>query len=89
MAFITVSDEYDTIDVIVFPNEINLINDLKNNDIVLLRGKVEKRMSKYQVLLENITHDVFREDKKENATQIIIKFFKKTSNMKKFPEIIK
>ena len=55
MAFITVSDEYDTIDVIVFPNEINLINDLKNNDIVLLRGKVEKRMSKYQVLLENIT----------------------------------
>lgn len=41
------------------------------------------------VLLENITHDVFREDKKENATQIIIKFFKKTSNMKKFPEIIK
>ena len=55
MAFITVSDEYDTIDVVVFPNEINLINDLKNNDIVLLRGKVEKRMSKYQVLLENIT----------------------------------
>lgn len=55
MAFITVSDEYDTIDVIVFPNEINLINDLKNNDMVLLRGKVEKRMSKYQVLLENIT----------------------------------
>ncbi len=55
MAFITVSDEYDTIDVIVFPNKINLINDLKNNDIVLLRGKVEKRMSKYQVLLENIT----------------------------------
>ena len=55
MAFITVSDEYDTIDVIAFPNEINLINDLKNNDIVLLRGKVEKRMSKYQVLLENIT----------------------------------
>ena len=55
MVFITVSDEYDTIDVIVFPNKINLINDLKNNDIVLLRGKVEKRMSKYQVLLENIT----------------------------------
>ena len=41
------------------------------------------------VLLENVTHDVFREAKKEKTTELVIKFFKKSSNLKKFPDIIK
>ena len=41
------------------------------------------------VLLDKITHDVFREDKKEIATETIIKFLKKTSNLNKMPDIIK
>lgn len=41
------------------------------------------------VLLENITHDVFREDKKEEATEAIIKFLGNSRTIKKLPDIIK
>ncbi len=41
------------------------------------------------VLLDGITHDVFRENKKEQASELIIKFFKHTSSIKKMPDIIK
>lgn len=41
------------------------------------------------VLLENITHDVFREDKKEETTETIIKFLKNSRAIKKLPDIIK
>jgi len=41
------------------------------------------------ILLEGVTHDVFRENKKEETTEMIIKFLKKTSNLKRLPNIIK
>ena len=55
MAFVTASDEFSTIDVIVFSNEYDYLININKGDIVLINGKVEKRMSKYQVLLEKIT----------------------------------
>lgn len=41
------------------------------------------------ILLEGITHDVFRENKKEETTNLLIKFLKRTSNLKRFPNTIK
>ncbi|MDD6223516.1 MAG: alpha/beta fold hydrolase [bacterium] len=41
------------------------------------------------VLLEEITHDIFREAKKQEAKDLIIRFFKNTKSMKNFPEIVK
>ena len=54
MAIMSVSDEFDDIDVIVFPNKYTMINDMERNDIALIIGKIEKRMSKYQIILDNI-----------------------------------
>ena len=54
MAFISGSDEYETIDVIVFPDKYDLIKDISKSDIILIEAKVEKRMSKYQLVLANL-----------------------------------
>ncbi len=54
MAFISGSDEFGDIDITVFPNAYDELVDIKNNDIVLINGRVEKRMSKYQVVLVKI-----------------------------------
>ena len=54
MAFISGSDEYDDIDVIVFPDFYHFIDIIDKKDIVLIKGKIEKRMSKYQLVLENL-----------------------------------
>lgn len=46
--------------------------------------------SKYKkiILLKDTTHDVFRENKKEEITKYIIKFFKNKYSMDLFPELI-
>ena len=54
MAFIDASDEFSKIDIIVFPKQYDLIKNINNNDIALINGIVEKRMSKMQLILENI-----------------------------------
>jgi len=54
MAFISGSDEYDDVDIIVFPNVYDYLKDIERQDVVLITGKVEKRMSKYQVVLVNL-----------------------------------
>ena len=54
MAFLNGFDEYGNVDIVVFSDKIEKINDIKINDVVLINGKVEKRMSKFQVVLENI-----------------------------------
>lgn len=48
-----------------------------------------KSKKKKAILLDKITHDVFREEKKDIATKLIIKFFKHTSLLEKMPDIIK
>jgi DNA polymerase III alpha subunit len=54
MAFINVSDEYDTLDIVTFPSQYKDLTSINKGDIVLISGKVERRMSRYQLVLEKI-----------------------------------
>ena len=54
MAFLTISDEYISTDLTVFPNQFKSISEINKGDIVLVNAKVEKRMSKYQLILESL-----------------------------------
>ena len=54
MAFLTVSDEYDKITVVIFPLVYNTIFGIKKGDIIKIIGKVEKRMSSYQLVANRI-----------------------------------
>ncbi len=54
MAFIVGSDEYAKKDFIVFPNKYNLVVQLKRKDIVRIVGKVERRVNKYQIVVDKI-----------------------------------
>ena len=54
MAFLTISDEYISTDLTVFPNRFKSISEINKGDIVLVNAKVEKRMSKYQLILESL-----------------------------------
>ncbi len=55
MAFISASDEFDSIDIVVFPNKYDSLIDINKGDIVYITGIVEKRMSRYQLVLEKIS----------------------------------
>lgn len=54
MAFLTGSDELSNIDIILFPKTYNKYNLLNAGDIVNIRGKVEKRYDKYQLVANSI-----------------------------------
>lgn len=54
MCFINGIDDTDEIDVVVFPTQYDLIINVNKGDIILITGKIEKRMSKYQLVLEKV-----------------------------------
>jgi DNA polymerase-3 subunit alpha len=54
MAFVSVSDEFKTMDLVVFPKKIELIKALKVNQVIQIRCLVEKRYDKYQLILDKI-----------------------------------
>ena len=54
MAFITGSDEISTIDIVMFPATYSKYNDINNNDILKINGRVEKRFDKYQIVVSDI-----------------------------------
>lgn len=54
MAFLVASDEYAKQDFIVFPNKYNMILNINRGDIVKIIGKIEKRINKYQVIVNSI-----------------------------------
>lgn len=54
MAFLRLSDETGTIDGTLFPNRINYINHIKNGDILKIACHVEKRLDKYQLVINKI-----------------------------------
>ena len=54
MLFITGSDELRMIDIILFPKTYKKYSNINPNDILLIRGKVEKRFDKYQVIANTI-----------------------------------
>ncbi len=53
MAFITGSDEKGIIDFVIFPKYSKLLVGLNNDDLVMIKGRVEKRFDKYQI---NVVH---------------------------------
>lgn len=55
MSFIKLSDEYATIEGIVFPEQLKKINEIEKNAIYRLVGKIEKRNNTYQFIIYNMT----------------------------------
>lgn len=55
MAFILGSDETTSSDLVVFPDYINDLNNIKVGDLVKVVGRVEKRLDKYQIIVSKIT----------------------------------
>ena len=53
MAFISGSDETDSIDLTLFPSIYSKYQ-IKRGDIILVRGKIERRMDKYQLVVDKI-----------------------------------
>jgi len=53
MAFLDVVDELDSISVVLFPTTYSKYN-ISNDDIIFLKGKVEKRFDKYQIIANYI-----------------------------------
>lgn len=54
MAFLTVSDEYSKITAVLFPMTYKNIFGIKKGDIIKINGRVEKRMSSYQLVVNKI-----------------------------------
>ena len=56
MAFISGSDETKTMEFTMFPKMFKQFSDIKKNDLVKIRGHVEKRMNQYQVIIEKLKY---------------------------------
>lgn len=54
MAFISLQDEFGTVQVTVFPKDYPKLSDINKNDIVFINGKVQKRINNYQIILKSI-----------------------------------
>ena len=54
MAFIDAEDDTDKIELTIFNNLFDEIINLKENDIILLNGKVSKRFDKLKIIVNNI-----------------------------------
>ena len=54
MCFISGVDDTDEIDIVVFPALYDVIKDIDRGNIIMATGKIEKRMSKYQLVLEKV-----------------------------------
>ena len=54
MAFLSGSDELSTVDIVLFPKTYEKYNDLSHGDIILIKGRVEKRFDKYQIVVNEI-----------------------------------
>ena len=55
MMFISTSDELDKIDIVVFPKVFNNIKEIKEGDILKIKGRVQKRFNEYQIVAQSIT----------------------------------
>ena len=54
MSFITCSDEENTLEFICFPKTYNLYNGISRGDVILVDGKVEKRLNEFQIIINKI-----------------------------------
>ena len=55
MAFLECSDETGTLEFVLFPKGIQMLNDIKKNDLVQINGVVTRRFDKYQVTINKIS----------------------------------
>lgn len=51
MAFLKLSDEYNTVDGIIFPNNFKSFSEIKKNCIYKIKAKVERRGNAYQLIV--------------------------------------
>ena len=54
MAFINGSDELSNADIVLFPKIYEKYNTLTHGDIILVKGRVEKRFDKHQIVVNSI-----------------------------------
>ena len=54
MASITASDETGEIELVIFPRNYNLLNDLTVGDLVLVKATVGRRFNDYQILVNDL-----------------------------------
>ena len=54
MCFISGSDELSSADIVLFPKIYKKYNDIKLGDIIFIKGKVERRFDKYQIVVNDI-----------------------------------
>ena len=54
MAFVTASDEFGEINITLFPNIYKTINKIKRKNIIKIRGRIEKRFDKYQLIVNEL-----------------------------------
>ncbi len=54
MSFLTLSDEYNTVEGVIFPKEYTRIGELEKNKIYLFSAKIERRNSEYQLIIYDI-----------------------------------
>jgi DNA polymerase III subunit alpha len=54
MAFLKISDETGTLDYTLFPNRIDYVNKIKVGDLLKILGHVEKRLDKYQIVINKL-----------------------------------
>ncbi len=54
MVFLYGSDEVTTMDFTLFPDVYKNNMDIERGDVVLIRGRVEKRLDKYQIIVQKI-----------------------------------
>lgn len=54
MAFVTASDEFGEVDIVIFPKLYESNYNINRGNIVLINGKVEKRLNKIQIIANKI-----------------------------------
>lgn len=54
MAFITVEDETGRGEAIVFSDEFRFVENLKENNIIKIKARVERRLDKYQLIIQTL-----------------------------------
>ena len=54
MSFLRFSDEYNTIEGVVFPEQYKKLNNIEKNNVYKVIGKVEKRGNVYQLIVYNM-----------------------------------
>jgi len=56
MAFITGSDETGRADFVIFPNCYDMLKTVKKGELIGVIGRVERRMDKYQIVVNNLNN---------------------------------